>query len=176
MADKFLRIHPTLNVPQENEATVISTGAGEAGDIVALDAGGKLDISVLPTGIGPDVAVIEASEALAAGDFVNIHDVAGTPNVRKADASQANAAEIAHGFVKDNVTSGANATVYFEGANDDLSSLTAGTTYALSATVPGAVVALGSATTTPGQSLQILGVAINATTINVEIGKPTIRG
>lgn len=174
MADKVLQL--VNNLPTEVEATVVSTGAPQACDLVALDANGRLDVSVLPTGIGADVAVIEASEALAAGDYVNIYNNAGTPNVRKADASAANAAEIAHGFVIDNVTSGANATVYFEGTNDDLTSLVPGTTYALSSTVPGGVVALGSATSTAGHSLQILGVAISATAINTEIGKPTIRG
>lgn len=176
MADKVLQIHPTLNVPYEVEATVASAGAGNAGDVVALDAGGKLDLSVMPTGIGADVAVIEASESLDAGDYVNIYDNAGTPNVRKADASAANAAEIAHGFVKDNVTSGNDATVYFEGTNDDLTSLTPGATYALSHTTPGGVVLLSAATTTAGHALQIVGTAISTTAINTELGKPTIRG
>lgn len=176
MADKILQIHPSLNVPYEVEATVTSTGAPQAGDVVALGSDGKLDMSVMPTGIGADVAVIEASENLAAGDFVNIYDNSGTANVRKADASQANAGRIAHGFVLESVTSGADATVYFEGTNGQMTGLTAGTTYALSHTVPGAVVALGSATTTAGQSLQVLGVAISSTAINAEIGKPTIRG
>lgn len=176
MADKLLQIHPTLNVPYEVEATVVSAGAGSAGDVVALNASGKLDVSVLPTGIGPDVVVIEASENLGAGDFVNIYESAGTVYVRLADASAANAGEIAHGFVLNNVNSGDNATVYFEGINDQLSGLTPGITYALSATDPGGVVPLSSATTTAGESLQILGVATSTTSINVEIGKPTIRG
>lgn len=176
MADKLLQIHPTLNVPYEVEATVISTGAGNAGDVVALDAGGKLDVSVLPTGIGPDVVVIEASENLGAGDFVNIYESAGSVYVRRADASAPNAGEIAHGFVLNNVNSGDNATVYFEGPNGQLSGLTPGTTYALSSTTPGGVVPLSSATTTAGESLQILGVATSTTSINVEIGRPTIRG
>lgn len=175
MADKYLKVHPTLNVPAEQEALVVSAGAGDAGKIPALDAGGKLDISVMPAGIGADVAVIVASEALAAGDYVNIYDNAGTPNCRKADASTSNAAEIAHGFVKDNVLSSANATVYFEGTNDDLTSLTPGTTYVLSHTTPGGVVALASGTTTAGHSLQVVGVAISATAINTEIGSPIIR-
>lgn len=173
MADKALQL--VNNRPTEVEATVISTGVSQAGDIVALDATGKLDISVLPTGIGPDVAVIEASENLAAGDFVNIHDSTG-PKVRKADASQANAAEIAHGFVLDNVTSGANATVYFEGTVTGLTSLTPGTTYVLSHTTPGGVVALASGTTTAGHSLQVVGIAISTTALNAEIAQPTIRG
>jgi hypothetical protein len=176
MADKYLRVHPTLNTPAELEATVVSTGVAEAGDVVALDANGKLDLSVMPTGIGADVVVVLASESLAAGDYVNIYDNAGTPNCRKADASAANAAEIAHGFVKDNVSSAANATIYLEGTNDDLTGLTAGLTYALSHTVPGGVVALGSATTTAGHSLQVVGTALSATAMNTEIGSPIIRG
>ena len=92
MANKLLQIHPTLNVPYEVEATVTSTGVAEAGDVVALDANGKLDMSVLPTGIGADVAIILASENLGAGDFVNIYNNAGTANVRLADATAANAA------------------------------------------------------------------------------------
>lgn len=175
MADKALQVHPTLNTPYEVEATVTSTGVAEAGDIVALDATGKLDMSVMPTGIGADVAVIEASEALSAGDLVNIYDSTG-PMVRLADASASNAGEIAHGFVLDNVTMGGNATVYFEGSNDQVSGLVPGTTYALSHTTPGGVVALSSATTTPGHSLQIVGVATAAGTLNVEFGKPIIRG
>lgn len=176
MADKILQIHPTLNVPYEVEATVTSSGAGSAGDVVALGSDGKLDVSVMPTGIGADVAVIEASESLAAGDFVNIWDDAGDVKVRKADASAASAGKIAHGFVLSAVTSGADATVYFEGTNGQKSGLTPGATYALSHSAAGGVVPLSSATTTAGHSLQILGVAISDTAINVEIGKPTIRG
>ncbi len=41
MADKFLRVDPTLNVPAELEATTVSTGVAEAGDIVALGADGS---------------------------------------------------------------------------------------------------------------------------------------
>jgi hypothetical protein len=176
MANKPLQIHPTLNVPVEVEATVISVGAGDAGKIPGLDSTGKLDISLMPSGIGPDVVVIEASEALSAGDFVNIYDNSGTPNARKADASTANAGKIAHGYVVDNVSSAANASIYFEGTNDAVTGLTAGVTYALSHTAPGGVVALGSATTMAGHSLQILGVATSSSTLNVELGKPTLRG
>lgn len=175
MADKFLRVHPTLNTPAELEATTVSTGVAEAGDIVALDTNGKLDVSLMPTGIGADVAVIEASENLDAGDFVNIYDSGGAL-VRKADASVASAGEIAHGFVLDNVTSGNDATVYFEGTNNQMTGLTPGASYALSHSTPGGVVELSTATTTAGHSLQVLGVATAAGALNVEIGKPIIRG
>lgn len=174
MADKVLQI--VNNRKTEVEATVVSTGVAEAGDVVALNAQGRLDESVMPPGIGADVAVIEASESLDAGDFVNIFDDSGTPKVRKADASAANAGEIAHGFVLDSVASAANATVYFEGTNDQLSGLTPGVSYVLSHTTPGGVVALASGTTTAGHSLQYVGKAVSATAINVEVGEPVIRG
>ena len=176
MADKLLQIHPTLNVPYEVEATVTSSGAGNAGDVIALDSTGKISMTVLPTGIGADVAIIEASENLAAGDYVNIYEDSGTAKVRKADASSVNASRIAHGFVIEGTLSAADATVYFEGSNSQMAALVPGTIYALSHTTPGGVVPLASATTTAGHTLQTLGVATEATTINAEIGKPIIRG
>lgn len=173
MADKPLQL--VGNRPTEVEATVVSSGAGNAGDVVALDSGGKLDVSVMPTGIGADVAVIEATEALAAGDYVNIYDATG-PKCRKADASTASAGKQAHGFVLEGVTSGGDATIYFEGTNDQMTGLTPGGTYALSHTAPGGVVILASATATPGHILQTVGVAISTTAINTEIARPVIRG
>ena len=161
MADKAIQL--ISGKLTQVEATVASAGAGNAGDIVALDGGGKLDVSVLPTGVGPDVTVVIASEALSAGDYVNIWDDAGTPKARLADNSNG---RDAHGFVKDAVASAANATVYFEGANDDLSALTPGARYYLGTA--------GDATVTPpvapgAMISQFLGIAINATTINTDI-------
>lgn len=148
---------------KQKQATVISAGAGNDGDIPALDSTGKLDVSVLPVGVGPDVAVILCSENLAAGDYVNIYDNAGTPNVRLADNSNS---RDAHGFVKTAYTSGNNATVYFEGANDDLSGLTPGARQYLATA--------GGVTETPpvapgAQISQLVGYAVNATTINTDI-------
>jgi hypothetical protein len=68
------------------QALVTSAGAGDAGKIVATDAAGKLDASLMPTGVGADTASIVSSENLAAGDLVNVFDSSGTPKVRKADA------------------------------------------------------------------------------------------
>lgn len=145
------------------EATVVSAGAGDAGEVVALDSNGKLDVSVLPVGLGPDVAVVLASENLGSGDYVNIYDNGGTPNVRLADNSNG---RDAHGFIKTPVTSGNNATIYFEGANDDLSGLTVGARYYLDTA--------GSVTATPptiatATISQFVGIAISATTINTDI-------
>jgi hypothetical protein len=168
-------LHLVNGLPTEVPAVATSAGAGDAGKLPELDSTGRIDTSMMPVGIGADTKLIEASENLDAGDYVNIHNNAGTANVRKADAS-AGAAEQAHGFVLNNVTSGNDATVYFEGANTQLSSLTPGTTYVLSHTTPGGVVALASASTTAGHIVQILGVATEATEINTEIAKPIVRG
>lgn len=161
MADKY----QSLNAGRETmvEATVISTGVAEAGDIVALDGTGKIDLSLLPTGIGPAVQTILASENLSAGDFVNVYDNAGTPNVRKADSTNDRRAS---GFVLSSVTSGNNATVYFEGQNNQLSGLTAGQRLYLDAS--GAVTSVAPALPTD-LIHQYLGKALNATVMDVEI-------
>lgn len=175
MAAKPLQL--VNNRPTEVEANVTSAGADDAGKLVALGSDGRLDDTVMPTGIGKDAKVIVASEALTAGDYVNIHNNAGTANVRKADASAASAGKQAHGFVLDNVLISAEAIVYFEGANTALTGLTPGVTYVLSNVTPGGVLALSSAPTTAGHLLQTLGIATGATEINVEINdSPVIRG
>jgi hypothetical protein len=170
MANKYLGVDGSTGFPKEIEATVTSAGAGDAGEIVALDAAGKLDTSLLPTGIGADTALVAASEDLAAGDFVNIYADSGA-KCRKADAS-GGVAKKADGFVLASVTSGNNATVYFEGTNNQVSGLTAGSQYFLSAT-PG--VATDTPPTTAGHIAQALGKAVSTTAINAEIGDPVIR-
>ena len=129
-----------LNLVSGVQTQVVAATAGGAGNeekIPSLDTGGLLPLSMMPTGLGPDVETIQASENLAAGDFVNVHDSTGA-RVRKADASNGRQA---HGFVIAAVTSGQNATVYFEGSNTQLSGLTIGALYYLSATTAGAVTA-----------------------------------
>lgn len=157
----------------EIAALVVSGGSGDAGKIPALDSSGRLDNSVMPVGISADTKVVLASEALSAGDFVNIYNNAGTANCRKASA--ADATKPAHGFVLNNVSSGTNATIYFVGANTALTGLTPGGIYVLSATTPGGVVAQASAPATTGNVLQSVGVATAASEINVEIGAPITR-
>ena len=163
------------NLPTEVPANVTSAGAGDAGKLAELGANGRFHESMMPVGFGADVRVIEASETLAAGDFVTVWDNAGTAMVRLADASDGAAGQ-AHGFVRDGFASGADASVYFEGPNDAVAGLTTGLTYVLSHTTPGGVVALSAGTTTATHILQEVGVAVDATEINVEIGKPIVRG
>ena len=170
MAQKFIKLNTTGNL-EEQQALEISTGAADAGKIPALDATGKLDQSMMPTGIGADIAVIPTSEALSAGDFVNIYDNAGTVNVRKADATNGIAFK-ADGFVKDAVTAGSNATVYFEGSNDQLAGLTPGSRYLLAAT--GGVTT--TVPTTAGEIIQWTGRATSATSLAFEQTNPIVLG
>lgn len=157
--------------PTEVAATQVSTGVANANDVVALDANGKIDISLLPTGIAADTAILPATEALAAGNWVNIYDSgSGTFSCRKADAA-GGVAKMAHGFVLAAVASAANATIYFEGSNNQVTGMTPGNVW-LSATTPG----LGTNTppTGSGQIVQPLGTATGATVVNAEIGKQPI--
>lgn len=159
MADKYIRNN--AGVLTETEATVTSAGAGNSGDIVALDNTGRLDNSVMPVGFGDDTASITAGENLAAGDFVNVYNDSGA-KVRKADATTAG--KEAHGFVLASVDSGDPASVYFEGTNTQVTSATPGVVY-LSATAGGFTSTAPSST---GNVVQKLGVAVSSTAISFE--------
>ena len=168
MADKYLKLNG--GVPTETEATVQSAGAADAGKILALDAAGRIDETVLPTGIGADTSVVEAAENLGAGDLVNLFSDSGAFKARKADASTSG--KHAHGFVLDSVTSGNSAVVYHEGTVTGLAGVTPGDLY-LSATVPG-----GFTDTAPsgaGQVVQRIGVGTSASTLNFEAGQRYVR-
>jgi hypothetical protein len=147
----------------EVEATASSAGAGDAGELVALDAAGKIDSTMMPTGVGADAADIAAGENLSAGDFVNVYDDSGV-KVRKADASTAG--KEADGFVLSAYTSGQTATVYFEGSNTGVSGKTIGARQYLSAATAGAC------TETPPSGsanvVQYLGRARLATAVTFE--------
>lgn len=161
-AKKFLR-----NVSgriQEILGVVTSTGAPNDGDIPALDSTGRLDISLMPVGVVAESKIVVSSENLAAGDFVNIYNNAGTLNVRKADASTSG--KEAHGFVLAGVVSPATAVVFFEGINTQLSALTVGSVYFLSDSIPGGV--QDTAPTTSAHVVQELGIATAATEIEYE--------
>lgn len=148
----------------EVAATVASAGAGDDGKLVALDAAGRLDASTMPIGIGADTKTITTSEALVAGDLVNIHDATGA-RARKADASNGREA---HGFVLSAFGSGASALVYFEASITGLTGLT-----------PGAKLYLGTSgamTPTPPTTAthisQRVGTAISATEASFEPQRP----
>lgn len=168
-AKKYVELNASGTL-QEVAATVTSAGAGDDGKIPALDATGRLDTSTMPVGIGADTNAITASEALSAGDLVNAWDNGGTPKIRKADAS---ADKPADGFVLAAVLSGASATVYSEGSNTQVTSLTGGTEYFLSETTPGGV--QSTPPTGSGALVQKIGKAFSATVINFQKGNVTKR-
>ncbi|MGQ0621849.1 MAG: hypothetical protein ACT4QA_18335 [Panacagrimonas sp.] len=155
---------------KEVTATVVSAGAANDGDLPALDSTGRLDTSVMPVGIGADTASIVASEALSAGDFVNVFDNAGSIRVRKADATTEG--KEADGFVLEAVASAATATVYFEGSNTQRSGLTLGAFYYLGTTAGGVTTTAPTAT---GNVAMLVGRAISATTISFEPSAPVTR-
>jgi hypothetical protein len=111
-------------------------------------------------GIVPSLTVV-ASEALSAGDFVNLYSNGGTLNVRRANAATGLRA---HGFVLSAVASGANASVNTIGVNIAVSGQTIGDVFLqTSPGQAGATVPSGS-----GQIVQNLGTALSATSINFE--------
>lgn len=158
MADKY--IFNNAGNLKEKEGLVTSAGAGDAGKIVALDAAGKLDTTLMPTGVGPQTASIVSSENLSAGDLVNVWDDSGTPKVRKADATAVG--KQADGFVLAGVTAPAAATVYFNGTLTGLAGMTGGARQYLS-TTPGARTA--TAPSSAGNVVQYIGKAISSSAI-----------
>lgn len=98
--NKYLRIG-TSGRPQENASVNSSSGAGDANKIVALNAAGQIDSTMLPE--IPTFSVL-ASENLAAGDLINLWDDTGTLKMRKADNTSAT--KRADGYIESAVTSG----------------------------------------------------------------------
>lgn len=148
-------------------STVISTGSADAGKLTALDSSGHLSLSVLPTGVGPDTQTILASEAIAAGAYVNIWNNAGTANIRNADNTAAG--KEAHGFVLSAVSSGTTGLVYFIGNNTSVTGQTVGNVFL--GTV-GAVVS--TAPSGSGNVVQRIGEATSATSVNTNIQQPIV--
>ena len=137
-----------------------SAGAGDAGKLIAAGADGKLDSSFMPTGIGANQVVVPTTEALSAGQFVNLYNVTGTLSARLADNSNNRAA---WGYVTAAVASGASATVYrLNTVNANLSGLTAGSEYWLGV-AGGTIAAALDPVTGVGKLDQYLGVAKSAT-------------
>lgn len=142
-----------------------SAGAGDAGKIPALDATGRLDMTMMPVGLAAETVTCVTSENLAAGDFVNLYNNAGVLTARKADASAAG--KPADGFVLGASTSPASNTVYLPSqTNTGLTGLTPGTTYYLDPATPGK--ATLTAPSGVGKVSQVLGKSLTATTFNFE--------
>jgi len=163
---------PALGATGVLDSTIVnsktsSAGAGDSGKLPALDGTGKLHTSFMPTGIGADTAVVEASEALAAGDLVNIYNSSGA-KCRKADASTSG--KEAHGFVLATVENEADATVYFEGSNAQVTGLTPGPQFL--STTPGLCAA--AAPSGSGNVVQRVGFATDAASMNFQSQTPIV--
>lgn len=89
MADKYLQ--NTQGFPEETEATVASLGAADAGKIVALDAGGQIDPSLIPS--SGATASLEDVGNIAAGSTL------GLQQELLANAGQPGLTVLAVGFV-----------------------------------------------------------------------------
>jgi len=163
---KFLTIETGRQKQEQGIQT--SAGAGDADKLARLDATGRWDITLMPVGVTPDVATIQASENLSSGDYVNIHNSGGA-RVRKADATTSG--KEANGFVLASVLSGANATVYFDSTNTARSGMTVGARQYLS-TTPGA--STETAPSSSGNVVQYLGTAYSATAVPFEPDEGTI--
>lgn len=161
MADKYLGRNATTGLVTETEATVTGGSAAQNGRILALDATGRIDSTVLPVGIGADTYAGTAGEALAAGDFVFIKSD-GTVS----KASAATTGTQADGFVLAASANAASALVYFEGRNTALTGLTVGSRYYLSDTTPGGVTA--TPVSGAGKKHQFLGRAVTSSSIAFE--------
>lgn len=163
-ADKI----PATGAAGTLDPTLLNAATTGNNKLLMTDGSGKIDNSVLPSGVGASVVSVTASEALSAGNIVNIYNNAGTPNVRKADATAEG--KEANGFVLASVSSSATATVYLDGAQiTGLSGLTAGARQYVSTTA-GAVTA--TPPSTAGNVVQCVGVAVNATTIDFMPAEP----
>jgi hypothetical protein len=106
---------------------------GHAGMSAILDGSGKWHMSLMPVGVGAEVVIGNASEALTAGNLCNIHAVSTALAIRRASASAL--ATNANGFVLASFASGASSTMY--GVSNEitgLSGLTIGSQYYLSTT------------------------------------------
>lgn len=141
-------------------------GPASAYAIPGLNAAGQLDVTMLPTGVGPDTQSITASEAIAAGALVNVWNNAGAIAVRNADNSSPSKA--ACGFVLQAVASGAPATVYFGGVLSGVAGLTPGQSYFLGSA--GAIIPAAALPTATGSLTQSVGVAISATQLAFQPG------
>jgi len=154
-ADKFLYNNGGIVTEKAGAVTAVANA------IPALDASGRLVTAQMPVGVGAQTVDIPTSESLAAGDFVNLWNDAGTVKARKADAS---AGKPSQGFVLSVFSHPATALVYVNGggkSNNQKTGMTPGARQYLSAAAPGGTVE--TAPTTAGYLVEFLGTAISAT-------------
>jgi hypothetical protein len=168
MANDGKYLNLTNGVPTQESAINASAGAGDAGKMTKLDGAGRFDASMMPVGTDIEATAITASEALAAGAFVNLWNSAGL-KMRNADATVAG--KEAHGFVLAAVANGAVGTAYTQGINTGCTGRTVGARQFLS-TVAGSPVEAAPAAT--GNVAQPIGVALSATAVKFNPQTPVL--
>lgn len=163
---------PALNANGVLDKSIVngksgSTGAGDVDTVVTRDSAGRIALSDMPTGIGADVVNLEATESIAAGNYVNTYAVGGVCKIRNADAASGKEAV---GFIKVAVNATQFADVYYEGNNDQVTGMTPGSRVFLSATTPGK----GTATPPTGAGVlcQKIGFATSAGNVNFQYNEP----
>lgn len=150
-----------LNIISGITQQVIAAVTTAANAIVATDATGRIDISMMPVGVTAEVVVCPAFENLAVGQFVNLFSNGGVINARLANATDGSKPAV--GFTLANVTAPATATIYMIGAtNTQLSALAIGSPYFLDTTAGGITATAPSA---GGNIVQRVGTATTATTL-----------
>lgn len=142
-----------------------SAGAGDSSKMVQTGAGGKLHLSLMPAEITAQAKIYPASEALAAGDLVNVWLDTATWKVRLASASTSRKAD---GYVTAGALQDADATIYTEGFNSQVSGLTPGLVWLGE---DGAVTQTAPVTGSGGYA-QIVGTALSATELEFEPNDP----
>ena len=153
---------------QNHEAEGVETGgAGQEHKIVQTGADGRLNETLMPVGIGADVATAPAAETLTAGNLVAIDE-----NGEVVRASADVGGKDAMAFVKASYAAAETAMAYFDGQVTGLTGLTPGARYYLSET-PGQV------TDTPvvgsGKRLQFVGRAVSASVLEFSPDDSIVR-
>ena len=170
MPNTYLDINTTTGRLDRKTASDISTGSPDAGKVVSLNTSGKLDATLFDSAtLGGGCDAILTTEALSAGDWVNIYLSGGVRKCRKALA--ADGTKPAHGYVLAAVTSGGTATVYRGGTNTKIA-LTGFTTSDIGTPLFLSAATSGGCTKTPpstaAQLLQRLGFIAHVSSSFVE--------
>ncbi|UHG93321.1 hypothetical protein [Spirosoma oryzicola] len=163
--NKFITFDDGTSDLKEIAGITTSTGAADAGKIVVTGSNGMLDPSLVGSMDGKGYT---AGEALVSGDLVYAYyDSGSTSNKIKKAIAGNNGTTRAVGIVTANTASGAQATVYARIPVTGFSGLTPGAPVYLSSTQAGKV--SQSAAVGTGNFLQVVGTALDATTVQLAI-------
>lgn len=120
----------------------------------------------------PLAFAVTAGETIAAGSLVNLYTDTGNLRVQKADAS--GTTKPANGYVLAEITSGNSGTVYIGGVVTGLSGLTPGGDCWLNQASAGGVTQSAPNEATTGKIIQLVGKALSATTMVLQLGPAII--